>query len=121
MSEKSHKDIEGQPISFYQKNKIDGVTAGKSAKRQFYPFASNRLQGGDCRISTPVRTKMHGLELGRTYDIPAPSVVIVSATTTDAPTISTPITAKVANFVAVFLWNGQFLNILNFLSVELDF
>jgi hypothetical protein len=44
-------------------------------------------------------TKIHGLELGRTCDIPTPSVVVDNATTTDAPTISTPITAMVVNFV----------------------
>ena len=44
-------------------------------------------------------TKMHGLELSRTCDIPTISVVIVNATTTDAPTIRTPITAMVVNFI----------------------
>jgi hypothetical protein len=57
-------------------------------------------------------TKMQGLELGRICDIPTPSVVIVNATTTDVPTISTLITAMV-----LILYK----NILNFLSVELDF
>ena len=41
-------------------------------------------------------TKMQDLELGRICDIPTPSVVIVNATTTDAPTIST---ATIVNFV----------------------
>ena len=44
-------------------------------------------------------TKMQGLELGRICDIATPSVVIVNATTTDVPTISTLIIAMVVNFV----------------------